>query len=224
MYILNEVCYLTTSNGGIYFFCGSTWNDPYVEDTVVYFTILAATIHIIASGLWLIREKLNDMFIWGKPLKTCSFKGVYLFHRSSCSNICLSSAVLNARKYLKPPHCLLVNVLICNFNSNCSYSLSVVNFLEEQLQTLHLQGWLSEQLLSLKNWYFRVLIALIFFCGTIDVKRNYVKRIYLKHQIFVIFCLILMRIFQNSPKKLHVNSGSEKIASPRFHAVSSVCK
>ena len=28
-----------------------------------YFTTLIATIHIIASGLWLIREKLNDVFI-----------------------------------------------------------------------------------------------------------------------------------------------------------------
>ena len=37
-------------------------------------------------------------------------------------------------------------------------------------------------------------------------------------------CLILMRIFQNSPNKVHINSGSEKIVSPRFHAVSFVCK
>ena len=37
-------------------------------------------------------------------------------------------------------------------------------------------------------------------------------------------CLILMRIFQNSPNELHLNSGSKKIASPNFHAVSFVCK
>ena len=49
-----------------------TWSDTYVKDTAsisqhlsqhcIYFT----TIHIITSGLWLIREKSNDMFIWEK--------------------------------------------------------------------------------------------------------------------------------------------------------------
>ena len=80
----------------------------------VYFATLVATIHIITSGLWLIRKKMN-MFFWGKLLYSCSFKGAYLFYRTSCSNICLKSAVLNARKYVQPPHCLFVNVLICNF-------------------------------------------------------------------------------------------------------------
>ena len=32
-----------------------------------------------------------------------------------------------------------------------------------------------------------------------------VKRIYLKYQIFVVFCLILMKVFENSPNKLHIN-------------------
>ena len=40
----------------------------------------------------------------------------------------------------------------------------------------------------------------------------------------ILSCLILMRIFQNWPYKLHIISGSEKIASPLFHAVSFVCK
>ena len=70
MYILNEVCYLTTSIGAIYFlynsvialkFHGSTSCDPYVKKTV-YLTTLVATIHI-TSGLCLIRENLNDVFI-----------------------------------------------------------------------------------------------------------------------------------------------------------------
>ena len=34
----------------------------------------------------------------------------------------------------------------------------------------------------------------------------------------------LMGIFQNSLNKFHMSSGFEKIASPRFHAVSFVCK
>ena len=33
------------------------------QENCVYLTTLVATIHIITSGLWLIREKLNDMFI-----------------------------------------------------------------------------------------------------------------------------------------------------------------
>ena len=37
--------------------------------------------------------------------------------RCSCSYICLESAVLNARKYLQPPHCLLEKVLICNLTT-----------------------------------------------------------------------------------------------------------
>ena len=42
--------------------------------------------------------------------------------------------------------------------------------------------------------------------------------------IELLSCLILMRIFQNSSSKLHINSSSEKIALPRFHAVSVVSK
>ena len=45
----------------------------------------------------------------------------------------------------------------------------------------------------------------------------------MKYQVFVIFCLIL-RIFQNSPKELHINPGSEKTTPPRFHAVCFPCK
>ena len=120
MYILNEVCYLTTSIGAVYFFCNSVIiSQEHLKRFIcqghcVYFATLVATIHIITSGLWLIRKKMN-MFFWGKLLYSCSFKGAYLFYRTSCSNICLKSAVLNARKYVQPPHCLFVNVLICNF-------------------------------------------------------------------------------------------------------------
>ena len=38
--------------------------------------------------------------------------------------------------------------------------------------------------------------------------------------IKLLSCLILLRIFQDSPKKYHINSGSEKAALPHFHAVS----
>ena len=92
----------------------------------------------------------------------------------------------------------------------------MVKFLEEQL---HLQRLFLEQPLFPKNCSFRVLLALIFFLGTAVFGNS----IYLKHKYFVIFCLVLMRVFQNSPNKLHINSGWEKIASPRFHVVSFAC-
>ena len=90
--------------------------DGKIFSALAAFSALVATIHIIASGLWLIREKLN-MFIWIKPLQPRTFKGAYLFQRTSCSNICLKSVVLNARKYLLPPPWLLVTVLICSFTT-----------------------------------------------------------------------------------------------------------
>ena len=49
---------------------------------------------IITSGL--IREKSKSMFISGKPLRPCFFKGTYLFHRTNCNNFCLKSTVSNA--------------------------------------------------------------------------------------------------------------------------------
>ena len=124
MFLLNEVCYLKTSIAVIHFFYGSViilrqhLKRSICQGHYVYFITLVATIHVVASGLWLIKEHLNDMpymFIWGKLLQPCSFKGACLFHRTSCTNICLKTTVLNALKYLQPPHSLLVNVLICNF-------------------------------------------------------------------------------------------------------------
>ena len=74
MYILNEFCYLTTSIGAIYFFYNSVIiSREHLKRSIfqvhcVYFSTFVATIHIIKSCLWLIREKLNTMFIWAKPL------------------------------------------------------------------------------------------------------------------------------------------------------------
>ena len=110
---LNKVCYLTTS----VVISGEHLKLSICQGNCVYFTTRVATIHIITSGLWLIREKLNNMFIWRKLLLPCSFKGAYIFPRTSCTNICLKSAVLNARKYFQSPHCLLVDVVIFNFTT-----------------------------------------------------------------------------------------------------------
>ena len=67
--MLNEVCYLTTSIRAIYFFYESViisrehLKRSICQEHCFYFTTLVATIRIITSDLWLIREKLNDMFI-----------------------------------------------------------------------------------------------------------------------------------------------------------------
>ena len=115
--------YLTTSIGAIYFFYYSVIiSQGHLKQSIcqghcVYLITSVATIHIITNGLWLIREKLNDMFIGRKQLYPYSFKAYYLFHRTSCSNICLKRVMLNARKYLQPPHGLLVDMLIRNFTT-----------------------------------------------------------------------------------------------------------
>ena len=120
---MNEVSYLTPSIATIHFFYNSVIISPehlkrsICQGNCVYFTTPVATIHIITNGLCFTRVKLNDMFIWGKPSSPCSFKGAYLFPRISYGNICLKSAMLNALKYLRSPHRLLVNVLICNFTT-----------------------------------------------------------------------------------------------------------
>ena len=57
---------------------------------------------IIASALWLIQENLEGtVFVSGKELQPCSFKGAYLFHTDSFNNFCLD-----------PSHSFIVNVLI----------------------------------------------------------------------------------------------------------------
>ena len=61
----------------------------------------------IASGLWLSWENLKGtVFIWGKLLQPCSFKGAYLFHRTSFNNCCLHQSYF-----------LMVNVLIWQFTA-----------------------------------------------------------------------------------------------------------
>ena len=48
-------------------FHGCTWSNPHVKETV-YISQHLLQPSIITSSLWLTREKLKSMFIWGKPL------------------------------------------------------------------------------------------------------------------------------------------------------------
>ena len=139
MFILNEVCYLTASIGPIYLFYNSViisreqLKRSICQGHCVYFTTLVATIHIVTSGLWLIQV-------------------ICLFEESYCSPALLLRCLFIPQNYLqwylfekfyaKCTKELVATPLFVGecvnlqfHNSNCSYSLSVVNFSEEQLQT-----------------------------------------------------------------------------------------
>ena len=157
MYKLKDSLLFYDLNAAIRFFYlslfHSTWSDPLCQGHCVYFTKTSVT----ASGLWLIRENLKGtVFVRGKPLYSCSFKGAYLFYRTSCKNVCLH-----------PSHSFMVNALIWQIhNSNCSYSLSIVNFLKNNYRHLLLQ--------VPKSRSFRVFsLALIFFWGTAVFRGSY---------------------------------------------------
>ena len=79
MYILKEVCYLTTSIAAIHFFYGN---------------VIISREHLKYS----ICQRHCVYF-------TTSFtviQGAYLFQRTYCNDICLKSNVFNARKHLQP--------------------------------------------------------------------------------------------------------------------------
>ena len=89
----------------------------------------------LGPGSCLLGPRVLGLGVSGPHFRLCP----YLFHRNSCSNFCVKNTVLNARKLLEPSHFFMGNVLILQFgNSHCIYSLSPVDFLEEQLQTFAL--------------------------------------------------------------------------------------
>ena len=132
----------------------SNWSNPFKKDTVFISRHFLRS-SIITRSQWLIWENLKGVFIWGKPLSPCSFKSAYLFHRTSCTVVQLHyRTVLNTRKHLQPSH----------------FHLTIS---QQQLQLFIMQGWLLEQLLSPKNFLFGVLIAWIFFQGTVVFGSSY---------------------------------------------------
>ena len=66
---MNEVCYLMSSVGAIYFFYNSVnvlrehLKRSICQPHCVTFTALVPTIHVITRGLWLIQEKLNNVYL-----------------------------------------------------------------------------------------------------------------------------------------------------------------
>ena len=93
-----------------------------------YFTTLVAIIHIITSGLWLIRESLNDSLcstaLLKGPIYSTELLQQYLFEE-----YCVKCMKVPAAS---PPFVgEFVNLQF--HNNNCSYPLNIVSFLEEQL-------------------------------------------------------------------------------------------
>ena len=94
---------------------------------------LAAAIHYNKRSV-IDSRKIEENVYFRKIAVALLFKGAYLFHRTSCNSFCLKSMVLNEQRHLQSFQSFLINVLILQYhNSNCSYSISKVNFLEEQL-------------------------------------------------------------------------------------------
>ena len=114
-----------------------------------------------------------------KNLVGCCFQGGYSV-RKRLSRHRLFCFCLHPFRYL------IVNVMILQIhNSNCSYSLSVVNVLEEQQQTFALgcmalgTATFSKELLLRSSQFNLNFLFGYCFLGTATV-----KRIYLKHQTF----------------------------------------
>ena len=108
----------------------SNWSDPYVKD------IVSISEHLLQPSILL--QAVCGWFEWYVYLRKAIvallfYWGVYLFHRTTCSDICLKSSVL--KELVATPLFVGECVNLQFHNSNCSYSLSVVNFSKEQLQT-----------------------------------------------------------------------------------------
>ena len=90
MHILKEVSYMTISFPAIHFFYDSVifsrerLKRSICQGHCVYFTRLVATIHY---DKWSVVDsrKIGEYVSFGKTIVDCSFKGTYLFHRTSCN-------------------------------------------------------------------------------------------------------------------------------------------
>ena len=155
-------------------FHGSNWSESYVKDIVsISQHLLQPSILVQAVCGWFEKNWMICLFeeSYCSPalLLRCLFIPQnylqwYLFEK--CCAKCTKELVATP---LFVGEC--VNLQF--HNSNCSYSLSEVNFYKSNCRHLYLQGWLPEQRLSPKNCSFRVLIALIYFYQTVVFGNSY---------------------------------------------------
>ena len=105
MHILKEVCYMTASFPVIHSSHYFTWALEVIHISrdlfLFYNTCCNHPLQQAVRG-WF-EKKLTSTFIWGKSLYPCSFKGAYLFHRTSSNIFCLKSTLLNGQKHYRDP-------------------------------------------------------------------------------------------------------------------------
>ena len=82
---------------------------PISQGHCVYLTTFVATIHYNKQSV-ADSKKFERYDYLRKAI--VALRLLYFFHRTSYSNICLKSTVLNSRNYLQPPHSLLANVFL----------------------------------------------------------------------------------------------------------------
>ena len=82
-------------------FHGSTWSNPHVKETV-FISQYFLQPSIIINGLRLIRKKVEEYVYLRKTIVACCFKDGYLFHRTSCSNLCLKICEMHKSTYRDP--------------------------------------------------------------------------------------------------------------------------
>ena len=113
-------CYLTTTVAAIHFF----YDAVIISRQYGSNQGCISRAHILFHNTYCSHQLQQALCGWFKKIwrvlclfgeSNCSpafLKGVYLFHRTSCSNFCFKSIVLNAQKHLQRPHSFMVNVFI----------------------------------------------------------------------------------------------------------------
>ena len=150
----------------------STWSDPLCQEQCVYFASLSGVIH---DNKWSVVDSrtFEGYYVYlRKALWSCSFRGAYLFYRTSCSSFCSKFTVLI--KCMKTLAVILflhgecVNVA----NSHLQLQLFInysKNFRREIVDICSCKGDYWNSWLSPKNCSFGVLnLALTFFDNDVD--------------------------------------------------------
>ena len=116
MYILKDSLCLTTSIAAILFFYGTviiSWEHlkrSICQGHWVYFTTLIAILQKSKRSVVDSRKFEGYCVYLKKAIVAMLCWGVCLFHRTSCSNFCLKSTLLNTRKHLQPFYSVMVNI------------------------------------------------------------------------------------------------------------------
>ena len=118
-HILKEVCFMTASFPAIHFFYDSViisrehLKKSTCQENCVYFTTLFAAIHYNKRSVVDSRISWRVCLFQENPLWPWSFRGAYLFHRTSCNNFFFekyksTKMHKNAQKHLQRSHSFMV--------------------------------------------------------------------------------------------------------------------